>query len=73
MDHTVGQRLKESTICTHILAPAPPSAHWSQACPWQSILPPSLSQLWCTPRLYPRTSHSVDIQYVDVTLAPPFQ
>lgn len=50
-----------------------PPAHWSQACLWQSILPPSLSQLWCTPRLYPWTSHSVDILYVDMTLAPPCQ
>lgn len=67
MDHTAGQRLKQSTICTRpglsqrVLAPAPPPAHWSQSCPRQSILPPSLSQLWCTPRLYLRTSHSVDI------------
>lgn len=49
MDHTAGQRLKQSTIYTlpglsqRVLAPATPPAHWSQACPRQSILPPSLS------------------------------
>lgn len=79
MDHTVGQRLKQSTICTlpglsqHVQAPVPLPPTGLRPCLWQSILPPSLSQLWCTPRLYPWTSHSVDILYVDMTLAPPCQ